>query len=354
MEDWPAGRALTAQGELQRAVREGVVPGMVAAAGIHDEVLGTWCIGAACTVSGDERPMQQHTVFDLASLTKVTATLPCVLKLVASGAIDLDAPVQRYLGRFREGSVTVRQLLTHTSGLPESPPLYQTVSGRREMADALYQVAVAAPAGSQVMYSDIGFAFLGLLVEQVAGSGLEQVANEWVFQPLGMSALFAPPLSWRDRCAATEVVDGRAVIGRVHDENADAAGGVSGHAGLFATVSDMQRYAQLWIDDSLAILPTEVRREATRCQTDDLAGAHRGLGWVCRGDSADFLSPGWGSGAVCHTGFTGTSLAVDPASGRWAVLLSNAVHFGRGRSAAVRSMREGFHAALVGDPSSTD
>jgi CubicO group peptidase (beta-lactamase class C family) len=233
--------------------------------------------------------MRTDTVFDLASLTKVTVTLPCVLALVARGEVDLDAPVQRYLPRFREQSVTVRHLLTHTSGLPESPPLYRSVSGRQEMADALYDVRIVAPAGSRVMYSDIGFAILGLLVESATGAALEEIAQEWVFRPLGMSARFVPPPQWRARCAATEVVHGEAVVGRVHDENAAAAGGVSGHAGLFATVQDMQVYAQSWTDTSATILPLEIRRDATRCHTGAAIGGRRGLGWVCRGDGADFF-----------------------------------------------------------------
>lgn len=341
-------RLASAGRELQRAVDDGTAPGVAAAAGVGGTATARWVLGAANTDPGDRRAMRPDTVFDLASLTKVTATLPCVLSLVVDGAVTLDAEANRYLPRFRHSGVTVRHLLTHSSGLPPDLAGQPPVAGRDQLLDAVCRIDLEAPPGARVRYSDIGFIVLGALVEELTGADLQTTARNRVFDPLHMAARFCPPPRWRGRCAATEYVDGSPVVGRVHDEIAGAAGGICGHAGLFATLDDMQAYATSWTGGP-AILPFAVRADAVRCQTAGRGGA-RGLGWVCRGDQHDVLTPGWGPGAVCHTGFTGTSLAVDPHSGRWAILLTNAVHFGRGRTREVRAMRERFHAALVGDP----
>jgi CubicO group peptidase (beta-lactamase class C family) len=159
-----------------------------------------------------------------------------------------------------------------------------------------------------------------------------------------MAATYRPPPSWLPRIAATELVDGRPVHGRVHDENAAAAGGAVGHAGVFAGLADLERAVGCWLPGS-PLLADGLRVAAVTDQTPALDG-HRGLGWTCRRDGYDILSDGWGPGAVSHTGFTGTSMALDPETGRWAVLLTNAVHFGRGRPDVLAGRRQ-FHAALV-------
>lgn len=345
-------RAAVAERELRRAVAARDVPGLVAAAGVGPVVEMRWAMGIAEEAAGSPRQMSADTVFDLASLTKVAATLPSVLCLVRDGQLELDGSVGGYLGSRAAGSpaalATVRQLLAHCAGLPEHRAFYRHVSGPDAMVAAVLREPLAYPPGTHVAYTDVGFILLGALVGEVSGRGLSDYAQASVFEPLSMAARFTPPVSWRDRCAATEVVDGAAICGRVHDENAAAAGGVAGHAGLFATVGDLERYAISWVDGDRAIIPAELRAEAVRCQTSGLDGA-RGLGWTCRGDRFDVLTPGWGPAAVSHTGFTGTSLALDPVTGRWAVLLTNAVHFGRGRAPVVRALRERFHAALVGD-----
>lgn len=341
-------RLAAAERELRRAIDDRAAPGLAAATGVGDTTAARWFMGFANTDPADRRAVQTDTVFDLASLTKVAATLPCLLSLVVDGAVSLDAPVNRYLPRFRHEGVTVRHLLTHSSGLPACFAAPPTVAGSDELMDEIYRLDLETSPGARVRYSDIGFIVLGALVEQLTGADLQTSARVRVFDALHMSARFVPPPEWRGRCAATEFVDGRPVVGRVHDEIASAVGGICGHAGLFATVDDMQTYAMSWAGGS-GLLPVSLRAEAVRCQTAGRNGA-RGLGWVCRGDQHDVVTPGWGAEAVCHTGFTGTSLAVDPVSHLWAVLLTNAVHFGRNRRQPVRAMRERFHAALVGDP----
>jgi CubicO group peptidase (beta-lactamase class C family) len=341
---------------LDAAVGSGQIPGAVAAAGRGPEVAGRWVAGRADTTPGAERPVSAGTVFDIASLTKVVATTTAVLALAAIGALGLDDPVTDYLPRFtawRGGPVTIRHLLTHTSGLPATVEFYRWCRSREEVLDALVRTPLEAPPGSAVIYSDLGFIALGEVIRVVSGAPLDVTVRRRVTDPLGLGSTgFGPPGAapiWPLACvAATECRsdgDGLPWVGTVHDENARASGGVSGHAGLFSTVADLARFAQWWVSGDDGPVPATVRRAAASGQTPGLAG-QRGLGWVRVGDRFDILGPAWPPTAVSHTGFTGTSLALDPASGVWTVLLTNAVHFGRDHT-AIRALRRDVHAAVA-------
>jgi CubicO group peptidase (beta-lactamase class C family) len=238
-------------------------------------------------------------------------------------------------------------LLLHTSGLPDQRRYYQWLGDASEVRAAALAEQLVAPPGTIVRYSDIGFITLGELVEAVAGCGLGEFVQDVVCAPLRLAATtFLPPAGWRDRIAATERVDGVAKVGVVHDENAEVLGGVAGHAGLFATAADLGRYAAAWAGDSS---PMEgLRAEALRCQTEGLGG-RRGLGWGLRHDRWDNMGDGWPESGAGHTGFTGTSLSIDPDSGLWAVLLTNAVHFGRGPEHSVVGLRKAVHAAVAAE-----
>ncbi len=351
MSGFPAAGVAAADRILTEGVATGVWPGVVAAVGTGDELQGEWVLGHAEKWAGGERPMTRDTVFDVASLTKVMATLPAVLTLVGRGRLGLETPAAEYLPAV-DPRVRVRHLLTHTSGLPAHRPLSERVHGVAELVAAAAGEPLDQPPDTTVAYSDLGFILLGALVEAVAGDDLGSVARREVFEPAGMRATYSPPPEWLPRVASTEIVDGRPVHGRVHDENAAAAGGPVGHAGLFATLDDVLRYLPVWLPSPRrpaagGVLEPWLRAEALRDHTAGLGG-HRGLGWTCRGDAHDILSvtDAWGDVAVSHTGFTGTSLAFDPRTGRWAVLLTNAVHFGRGRPDVLVARRR-FHAALV-------
>jgi CubicO group peptidase (beta-lactamase class C family) len=325
----------------------------VLAAGIGDgEPLLLHVCGDAQRDATACRPMTAGTVFDLASLTKVVATLPCVLHLVARGEVGLDDPAARYLPAFTgpgKDRVTVRQLLAHTSGLPSERPYHRDLRGRGAiLAAALAETLVAEP-GRAFCYSDIGFIALGELAAAVAGCGLAELTREVVCSPLEMAARYRPPRDWTPWVAATEPVAGTAKVGVVHDENAEALGGVAGHAGLFGTAADLGRYAAMWVGaagGADAVIPARLRAEALRCQTSGLAG-RRGLGWGLRGDPWDNMGEGWPASGAGHTGFTGTSLSIDPATGLWAVLLTNAVHFGRDRKHSIVTLRKKVHAAVA-------
>jgi CubicO group peptidase (beta-lactamase class C family) len=257
--------------------------------------------------------------------------------------------------------VTVRQLLLHTSGLPGVRRYYQELHDPGEILAAALAEPLAAPPGTVFCYSDVGFINLGELAAAVTGAGLDELVQDFVCGPLGMTATrYLPPAGWSGRIAATEIVDGVAKVGVVHDENAEILGGVAGHAGLFGTAADLARYAAAWAGNAEAGALSlagdgqargrlwGMRAEALRCQTEGLGG-RRGLGWGLRGDTYDNMGDGWPASGAGHTGFTGTCLSIDPSSGLWAVLLTNAVHFGRGPEHSVVGLRKQVHAAVAAE-----
>jgi CubicO group peptidase (beta-lactamase class C family) len=353
-----------AAGLIDDAVAGGLIPGAVLAAGIGTaEPVIRHVAGFAQDDTKARRAMTYDTIFDLASLTKVTATLPCALRLVAAGQLDLDGSVRRYLPGFGgpgKDAVTVRQLLTHTSGLPAHREYYEYLHDPAQLrAAALTEPLEAAP-GARVCYSDIGFITLGELCAAVAGDRLDRLAAEVVCAPLGLADTgYLPDARLAGRIASTEPVADVARTGVVHDENAEALGGVAGHAGLFGTAADLSRYAAAWAAGGSALaaplgIPDWLRADALRDQTEGLRdqtegrpGDHRGLGWGLRGDRWDNMGDGWPLSGAGHTGFTGTSLSIDPATGLWAVLLTNAVHFGRGPRHSVVGLRKQVHAAVA-------
>jgi len=370
-----AGQAApdTAAGLIDGAIERGVIPGAVLAAGQGSENPLVWHVaGDAQHDQQAQRPMTSDTIFDLASLTKVVATLPCVLRLVVAGEIGLDDQAHRYLADFRgtgKDGVTIRHLLTHTSGLPDYSQYYERMHDPAQVrAAALAEPLLWAP-GSTYCYSDIGFITLGELCAVVAGCSLDKLATELVFAPLQMKDTgYLPPAARAGQIASTEPVGGVAKTGVVHDENAEALGGVAGHAGLFSTAADLARYAAAWAEAggepaAGLRLPAGLVAEALRCQTDGVpAGlppsramppgreslpSRRGLGWGLRGDRWDNMGDGWPLTGAGHTGFTGTCLSIDPESGMWLVLLTNAVHFGRGPEHAVVPLRRQVHASVA-------
>ncbi len=335
---------------IESAVAQKMVPGAVALVGRGERTVLELAAGLAVDRPDWQLPMRLDTVFDLASLTKVCATLPAVLALLDRGQILLTDPVAAFIPQYGDGlkrKVTVRHLLTHSSGLPAGELLYQQPT--REAARLrLLEVPLERAPGDRVVYSDIGFMLLGEIIERATGMFLQEYVGETVFKPLGMrTARYSPlqpqgdafPVEQRgvspgERVdapdyAATEWMkdSGRLTYGTVHDENAYALGGVAGHAGMFAAARDVALYARMWAAGGALFAPATVRA-AIRLQTERLDG-FRGLGWCLRGDSYDHMGDLWPDGGFGHTGFTGTSIAIDPESGLWFVLLTNRVHYGR-------------------------
>jgi CubicO group peptidase (beta-lactamase class C family) len=325
---------------LARGLEDGFPPGLAAAVvdrdGIAAAAWGGWARGAPHRV-----PVVRDTVFDLASLTKVVATTPVALRLAQEGRWSLDDPLTRWLPRYRHRDLTLLHCLTHTTGLPSHQPFYRVVSGVAGVRQALFAVSPAHPPGTWVEYSDLNFMLLGWAAERSAGQRLDVLAERLVLAPLGLSSTrYRPPAEWRSRMAASEV------HGVVHDENARALDGVSGHAGLFSTLDDLARFAgALLVPATHPVLDAVWLEAAARCWAGEPPD-ERGLGWRVR--PVD-MAPGWPDDTVGHSGFTGTSLVVSPAAGMAAVLLSNATHPVR-RTGGAGDLRRAFHAALAPAP----
>jgi serine-type D-Ala-D-Ala carboxypeptidase len=333
----PAQLSLAAQvdaatrGILTKALRDSAFPGAIAIIGRRDAILATVAVGQldwAPSPSPDPT-----TVWDVASLTKVVGTTSAVMRLVDAGSIVLDAPVRRYLPEWEgpgKDRVTVRHLLTHTSGLPAFRQFFR----ERVSPDSTMALLVATPldtaAGTRMVYSDIGAVLLGRVVERVSRQRLDAYLTDNVFRPLGMQdTRFLPPREWLPRIAPTEVVADRGglVHGQVHDENAMALGGAVGHAGLFSSGRDLARLARMYLnggtlDGVRVFAPQTIALFTTR---QDPALSHRALGWETptgQNSAGAVMSPR----AFGHTGFTGTSMWMDPEHDVFVILLSNRVN----------------------------
>ncbi len=292
------------------------------------------------------------TRYDLASLTKVVATLPCVLRLYSDGELSLDDVVSRFIssaGWFQNpslGDVTIRELLTHTSGLPSWRPLFAWTSDRLTALANLLQTPLEQR-GTHV-YSDLGFILLGAIIERVSKLRLDAFAERYVFAPLKMDATgYLPPID--APIAATEDCGWRNKLleGVVHDENAYRFDGVAGHAGVFGTASDLALYAQAWMSYDSRLGKESVLREATRVHAEsDIS--RRGLGWLLRGQDS-FAGTRASATGFGHTGFTGTSLWIEPDEDRFVVLLTNRVHPSRRCGAGIHALRRAFHDAAAAD-----
>ncbi|NOU86737.1 serine hydrolase [Paenibacillus sp. LMG 31460] len=324
-------------------VRDGLLPGAVLDITVSNRFRFQKSYGLY-TDGTREHPIQLNTMFDIASLTKVTVTLPSILVLVTQGELSLDSSVQAYLPAFRHPQVTLRHLLMHASGLPPDLPYLPRKAARPSLFEEILAQELLFQPGKDKLYSDLGMILLGIIVERVSGEPLDRFVKQHIFDPLDMRhTVFNPGSELRDRIAATEQVDGAYVIGEVHDEKSFHLGGVTGSAGLFATAEDLARYAAWWLQpEQWDIVPPSLMREATAAPVSG-----RGLGWEVKHDPANVPSCGerWPAGSFGHTGFTGTSLWVEPEQGISVVFLTNAVHFGR--NTKIRELRPILHEAVL-------
>ena len=276
-------------------------------------------------------PMTEDTIFDAASLTKVVATAPAIMLLAERGQLDLEAPVQKYIGEFRRSGkdgITVRHLLTHVSGLRSglSP---RPDGARSAVAMACKETVTNAP-GSRFLYSDINFILLGEIVQRVSGQPLEQFVAEEIFRPLKMNdTRYLPWTTDRPRIAPTERDGTNWMRGVVHDPTARRMAGVAGHAGLFTTAADLARFARMMLNygelEGVRILQSETVAAMTAIQSPAMLEAKRGFGWdIDTGYSR--RGAVFSLGSYGHTGFTGTAIWIDPFSQTFWVLLTNRVH----------------------------
>lgn len=333
---------------IQDAIEQKQCPGAVVLVGHHGRVVYKNAYGMRSLEPTRER-MTLDTIFDMASLTKVVATTPSVLRLLELGQIRLNDTVATYLPEFAQNGkqdVTIRQLLTHYSGLPGDLNLKVQWSGKETAMQMAFAEQLVTPPGAVFRYSDINFETLGFLVEKISGMPLDKYADAFVFQALGMKETrFLPPPAWRRRIAPTEYDENQQMLrGVVHDPSARRMGGVAGHAGLFSTAADLSKYAQALIDaingrpQRKAFLTSLTLIKATHPEQPPDATNLRGLGW----DIDSVFSSNRGEllplGSFGHTGFTGTSVWIDPFTNTYVILLTNSVHpNGGGSVVALRS-----------------
>jgi CubicO group peptidase (beta-lactamase class C family) len=279
-------------------------------------------------------PMTEDTIFDAASLTKVVATTPAVMILVERGKINLDALVETYLPEFTgdgRDEITVRQLMTHTSGLPPDIETKSDWHGQAEAIKKACAIKLQSKPGTAFKYSDINFFLLGEIVQRVSRTPLEVFVQREIFAPLKMPDTgFLPPKEKLSRIAPTEVVAGQPWRGVVHDPTGRHMGGVAGHAGLFTTAADLARYARMLLNlgelDGVRLLQPGTVTLMTSVQTPPDISVKRGLGWDI--DTA-FSGPRgeiFPVGSYGHTGWTGGSLWLDPGSKTCVIFLSNRNH----------------------------
>jgi CubicO group peptidase (beta-lactamase class C family) len=297
--------------------------------------------------------VKADTIYDIASLTKVVATTTMAMILVDEGKLDVRKPVSSFIDSFRGGAkdrVTVENLLTHSSGLEAWAPLYKEARGKDEFLQRVVAMDLAYAPGTKAVYSDLGFFLLGEVLERVAGEPLDAFVTRRVFEPLGMkSTMFCPGPDLVACIPPTErdAWRGRLVRGEVHDENASALGGVAAHAGLFSTAGDLARFAQMLLnggvyDHRRIVSRATIERFTRPAGVPDSARAY---GWDTphpASSAGDLLSPR----AFGHTGFTGTSMWIDPDRNLFVILLTNRVHPTRDND-AIRLVRRHVADAVV-------
>ena len=336
---------------LVQAVEAGAFPG--AAYGVLDRDAQTTGAVGGFTYEPWSLRVMPETIYDLASVTKVAATTAAAMLLFQRGLLDLDAPVGDLLPGFvigmKRGSgrerITVRMLLSHSSGLPGYAPLFREHGTANALLRACLQLELTAPPGTREEYSDIGFIVLGKLLEMVSGERLDRFCAREIFAPLGMAAWFCPGAGERAKIPPSEREDGlgrRDIQGSVHDENCYVLGGVAGHAGLFASAGDLLRLARAMLEGKLFLRSTVnlfTRRQA------QIEGGSRALGWdTPSGESSagHYFSP-WSAG---HLGYTGTSLWIDLERELAIVLLTNRTWPTR-ENRAIQQVRPAFHDAIM-------
>ncbi len=341
---------------VEKSIAADELPGAVLLVSHKGQVIHRKAYGSRAVLPAREA-MTVDTIFDLASLTKIVATTSSVMMLVEQGKVRLNDPVARYIPEFAangKDQVTVRHLLTHTGGLRPVPPVKDPWTGAEAVFKSIFEDTLIAPPGARFVYSDGGFITLAELVRRVSGEPVNEFALKSIFQPLGMShTRFLPPAEWKPLIAPTEEIDlpegakagsgkGRVLRGEVHDPRARGMGGVAGHAGVFSTADDLAIFCGAlladWAGTSRHLFSPATVIKMTTTQTPPWVPSRRGLGWDI--DSAYSAPRGefFPIGTFGHTGFTGTSIWIDPGTQTFIILLANSVHpYGRPAISSLRS-----------------
>lgn len=350
---------------VDEAIAQRQIPGAVLIVGHDGRVVYRKAYGSRALEPRREA-MTLDTAFDCASLTKVVATTTAIMQLWEQGKFRMNDPVAKYLPDFAQNGkqdITIRQLLVHYSGLPEDLDLARKWEGKDTAYRMAFAVAPDRSPGSSFLYSDINFVVLGALVEQLSGESLDEYAAKHVFAPLGMKETrFLPPASWEPRIAPTEEDENHHLLrGVVHDPTARRMGGVAGHAGVFSTGDDLAIFAQALLDGGRGALTAATVAKMTAPQQSVNGTVLRGFGWDIDSPFSTNRGELLPVGSYGHTGFTGTSLWIDPTTKTYIVLLTNAVHMNvvppkeKGSAVALRTkVATAVAATLALDPAEAE
>jgi len=320
-------------GIADNAVREGKTPGAVVIIGNQGRIVYRKAFGYRA-LEPKKVPMTEDTIFDLASLTKTIATATAIMQLSEQGKLDIEAPVYRYWPAFKANNkkgITVRQLLTHYSGLRPDLKFKPRWSGYRTAMRKIVAERPVLPPGSCFIYSDINFEILGELVRLVSGKPLDVYSAEHIFGPMGMKdSGFKPSPGLRERIAPTQYRKNKMLEGEPHDPSCYFMGGVAGHAGLFSTADDLSLFAQMLLNGGSAngvrILKPLTVKEMTLPQSPSHGKNLRGFGWDIEAPFASNRDDLFQEGAYGHLGYTGTALWIDPVTKTYIIVLTNRVH----------------------------
>lgn len=312
---------------VERGIREGAYPGAVVVVGTVDTVLFARGYGHLTWAADAPTPSPDSTLYDLASLTKVVATTPALMRLADRGVLSLDDPVRRYLTDFQgdgKEAVTIRHLLSHTSGLRAFLPLNTLTETAAAARGRVMEEPLRRRPGAVAEYSDLNAMLMGWVIEAATGMSLDSVVAREVTQPLGMrDTRYKLPRSLHARAAPINRWRGHPIRGVVHDQNAERLNGIAGHAGLYSTGRDLARYAMMYLARGRAGDAVYVRPEIVAEFTARRAG-NRALGWeVNDTTSTDNTGTRLSALAFGHGGYTGTSIWIDPGTNVFVILLTN-------------------------------
>jgi uncharacterized protein YbbC (DUF1343 family)/CubicO group peptidase (beta-lactamase class C family) len=349
------------------AIAQQQIPGAVLIVGHDGRVAYRKAYGSRA-IEPRREAMTLDTVFDCASLTKVVATTTAIMQLWEQGKFRMNDPVAKYLPEFAQNGkqdITIRQLLVHYSGLAEDLDLTKAWEGKETAYRMAFESAPERAPGAAFSYSDVNFVVLGALVDRLSGESLDEYAAKHIFGPLEMKETrFLPPRSWESRIAPTEEDENHHLLrGVVHDPTARRMGGVAGHAGVFSTAADLTLFAQALLDGGRGVLTPATIAKMTAPQQPVNGTALRGFGWDIDSPFSTNRGELLPVGGYGHTGFTGTSLWIDPATKTYIVLLANAVHMnvvppkekGKGSAVALRTkVATAVAAALALDPAEAE
>jgi uncharacterized protein YbbC (DUF1343 family)/CubicO group peptidase (beta-lactamase class C family) len=330
---------------VKKEVREGRIPGAVVLVGDREKVFYRRAFGFR-ELTPQRLPMTLDTIFDIASLTKVVATTTAIMQLAQEGKLSIDAPAATYWPEFGvngKSLITVKELLTHYSGLRPDLSLDRPWEGYETALAMIIDEQPVCPPGTRFIYSDINFEVLGELVHRISGLDIAEYSKKYIFSPLGMKdTLFSPPQSLWGRIASTqEGGKTQRKCGAVHDPSCYRMGGVAGHAGLFSTADDLAVFARMLLGNGVyrgkEILSPSMVKTMTSPQSPPGNEALRGLGWQLGpafASNNDELPP---FGSYGHTGYTGTEIRIDPVTGTYVIILTNRVHIkGKGDAKRIR------------------